>query len=320
MESAMKKLMFKCILLLLLVGSVLHVLSEAYRHTNVYWNQRCKDDTTAYLDMPGKTDIAVLGASQAREAFKYPPEESSFFNFAISAQTPQYDAALLRQYQDRIRPGALVVLTLCYISPYWVDEDAVFQGKQARYYQILHPWNIVDVDWAAYFQRRIFPILSLEPDALAEAFFQDPERTALYDEETGHNQLPVPDPAAEPAAQAMHWSMIEPLYPEVNPVMWDAYHEMLDRCREQGWNAVLLTPPYLSDYNAGFPDGFYEMFTSRVNELAAEYGIPFLDYSHDPAYAKRYDLFRDGTGHLNLEGAAKFNEQFFSDVQALGLY
>lgn len=316
----MKKLMFKCILLLLLVGSVLYVLSEAYRHTNVYWNLAQEEGSAAYLDMPDSIDIATFGHSHIRDGFKYPPEGSTFFNFAISAQTPQYDAALMRQFQKHIRPGALVVLAVSYISPYWVDKEEVFQDKQTRYYHILSPQNIVDVDLKKYFKLQMFPVLTLEPDKLAAAFFQETPRARTFDEVVGHNQLPVPDPAAEPEAQTMHWSMIEPLYPEVNPVMWDAYHEMLDRCRERGWNAVLLTPPYLSDYNAGFPDGFYETFTSRVNELAAEYNVPFLDYSHDPAYAERYDLFRDPTCHLNLEGAAKFNEQFFSDVQALGLY
>jgi len=316
----MKKLLFKCLLLLFMVGSLLYAAGGAYRQTNAYWNLAQEEGSAAYMQLPDTIDIAVFGPSHTREAFKYPPEESSFFNFAISAQTPQYDAALMRQFQKRIRPGALVVLTVCYISPYWVDEEEVFQDKQTRYYHILSPQNIVDVDLKTYFQLQMFPILSLEPDKLAAAFFQETPRSSTYDEKTGRNQLPVPDPGTEPAAQTMHWSMIEPLYPEVNPVMWDAYHEMLDRCRERGWKAVLLTPPYLSDYNAGFPDGFYETFVSRVSELAEEYSVPFLDYSHDPAYARRYDLFRDGTGHLNLDGALKFNEQFFADVQSLGVY
>jgi len=231
----MKKLLFKCLLLLFMVGSLLYAAGGAYRQTNAYWNLAQEEGSAAYMQLPDSIFIAVFGPSHTREAFKYPPEESSFFNFAISAQTPQYDAALMRQFQKRIRPGALVVLTVCYISPYWVDEEEVFHDKQTRYYHILSPQNIVDVDLKTYFQLQMFPILSLEPDKLAAAFFQETPRSSTYDEKTGRNQLPVPDPGTEPAAQTMHWSMIEPLYPEVNPVMWDAYHEMLDRCRERGW-------------------------------------------------------------------------------------
>lgn len=116
--------------------------------------------------------------------------------------------------------------------------------------------------------------------------------------------------------QRNHWSRISPVYPDVNSVMWDAFHEILDLCGERGWHAALVTPPYLEDYSACFPEGFYEFFLLRMEVLSREYGIPYLDYSHGPAFTERYDLFRD-VQHMNLEGAAVFDWRFFADLQTL---
>lgn len=99
-------------------------------------------------------------------------------------------------------------------------------------------------------------------------------------------------------------------------MMWDAYHDMLDLCREKGWNAVLVTPPYPVEYSACFPDGFYESFLLQVEALSREYGVPYLDYSHEPAFTERYDLFKN-IDHLNLDGAALFDGEFFDDIGAL---
>ena len=40
-----------------------------------------------------------------------------------------------------------------------------------------------------------------------------------------------------------HLSSIQRSFPEVNATMWEAYHEMLELCRDKGWNAVLVVPP-----------------------------------------------------------------------------
>lgn len=241
------------------------------------------------------------------------------FNFALSSQTPQYDAAVLREFQAQLRPGALVVLTVSYFSPYMTDTEAQFQAKQSRYYRILSPENIVDVNLGWYWLGRLCPLLILEPGDIASAL-KFPSLTAPDDERDGHNRLSPEDiPGEQARIERSHWNiLITAVYPEVNPVMWDAYHEILELCREREWKAVLVTPPYLNVYNACFPGGFYENFLSRAEELSAAYGVPYLDYSHDPAFAECYDLYKD-IDHLNLDGAAEFNKRFFADVQALGL-
>lgn len=173
------------------------------------------------------------------------------------------------------------------------------------------PENIVDVDLSRYWTGRLCPLLLLEPGDIASAFLKPPPLTATTDERIGHKRLSLEDvPEEQARIERAHWNeRIAPAYPEVNPVMWDAYREMLELCRERGWKAVLVTPPCTGVYNACFPAGFYEDFLSRAAELSNAYGVPYLNYSHGPAFAESYDLYRD-IDHLNLDGAAVFNQRF----------
>lgn len=316
----MKKLLFKCTLMTFIVGTILYLGGAAYRQTNTYRNLERTEETEKFHDMPASIDIAVFGSSHGRDAFKYPPDGEELFNFSMSSQTPQYDLAMLRQFQDRIRPGALVVLTLSYSSPYCTDTEEVFQSKQPRYYRVLSAENIVDVDLGKYYVNQLSPLLALEPSEILSAFFFHPPLNPTEDEQRGHNQfLEEMIPSEQSRIKKNHWTAaMAPSYPEPNPVMWDAYHEILDLCQVKGWNSILVTPPYPVEYNACFPDGVYESFLMLAAKLSEEYGVPYLDYSHDPAFSTRHDLFKN-IDHLNLDGAAIFDQRFFADVRALEL-
>lgn len=315
----MKKLFFKCALLGLLTAAVLFAGSLAYWRTAAFHELERAEDTIRFRDMPESIDIAVLGTSHGEDAFQYPPEGFSFFNFALAAQTPQYDAAMLRQFGNRVPEGGLVIVTLSYMSPYWTGTEEAFESRQPRYYRLLRPENIVDASLSRWVLIRAFPLLTLDPPEIAEALFGPPPEPAVTREEVGQRQLPEDTiPSEQERILRDHWSLIEPSYPEVNPVMWDAYHEILDLCAERGWQAVLATPPYPAEYSACFPEGFYEAFRSRAEALAEEYGVPFLDYSHHPDYTGSHQLFKN-LDHLNFQGAEQFDRQFFADLEALDL-
>jgi len=315
----MKKLIFKCSLLLMIVGGLLSLGSTAYQLSNNYRNLERVEETEKFHCIPDEIDIAVFGASHGRDSFKYPPEGQTLFNFSLPSQTPQYDAALLRQFQDQIDSDTLVILTFIYSSPYWLETEDTFQSKQSRYYRILNPENIVDVDLGRYWICRLFPLLALEPGDIASAI-KNPSLIPPPDEKRGYMQLSIDDiPDEQVRIKQDFWNnTIAPYYPEVNPVMWDAYLEMLSLSKEMGWKVILVTPPYLNIYNECFPAGFYESFLSRAAELSEIYDIPYLDYSHDPAFGDCLNFYRN-IDHINSYGAATFNEKFFADVKAMGL-
>lgn len=317
----MKKLLFKCALLTLLVGTLLYGGSAAYRRTTAYLNLERTENTEKFRDMPESIDIAVFGASHGMADFKKAPEMAVMFNFALSSQTPVYDLHLMRQYQDRIRPGALVVLTVSPLHPFYLQSEDTFSKLQPRYYRILSPRNIVDVDLWYFLRIRYLPLLAMDVSQIAAAFFKPPEPVLTSEQQSGDQQL---DPEEIPAEkERIHRDHIAPeitIFPEESPSMANAYREMLALCRERGWRAVLVTPPYPAAYldcYTEYDPAFFSTLNRWMDELCRTYGVEWLDYSHDPTFAERYDLYKD-IDHLNLEGAAVFNRQFFADVQSLG--
>lgn len=159
----MRKLLCRCVLLLVLCLTPFYLCGAAYMKTTAYQNLRRDEWTDVYLEMPESIDIAVFGPSHGRAAFLYYPEDVTFFNFSLGSQTPQYDRNLMREYQKRFSPNAVVVLTVTYLSPFWSDPEAIFLAKQARYYHILSPGNIEHVDYAQWGLERFFPVLKIRP-------------------------------------------------------------------------------------------------------------------------------------------------------------
>lgn len=315
----MKRFLAKCLLLALLVGGVLYLGGAAYRQTSAYENLERNDNTQGFSQMPDKIDLAILGASHGMTDFQVFPEGWNGFNFALSSQTPQYDWMMLRQYGDRLSNGAVVVLTVSYLSPFWNDTPEQFQAKQERYYRLLDPWNIVDVDLTHWGLQRLSPLLVNNPSAIAAAFL-DPEplqstleerlRTITLEE----GQIPQ----EQERIRRNHLSCIERSFPEVNDVMWGAYQKILEMCRDRGWNAVLVVPPYYQAYHACFPEEFFLVFGERLESLSKTYGVPLLDYSHDTRFSPQIELF-ENIDHLNYAGAEAFDAVVWEDLAALGL-
>lgn len=319
----MKRLIFKCALLLFLVGIILYLGGAAYKRTNTYVNLERTEGTDIFHTMPDSIDIAVFGASHGRDAFRCPPEGYTMFNFSLSSQPPYYDLRLMREYQDHIQPGALVVLTVSPMYPFFAVQPAAdsFTKIQPRYYRILSPENIVDLDIWYWLRVRFSPLLTEDFAKISKAFLEPPDLVPTMDQSVGQRQLSLEDIPEE--KERIHRDHIAPgitCFPEESPVMADAYREMLALCREKGWQAVLVTPPYPKDYldcYIEYNPSFFTGLNQFMDRLCREYGVDWLDYSQDPGFAERYDLFRN-IDHLNLEGAAIFDRQFFADIQSLG--
>ncbi len=77
----MKKLVFKCALLLSIVGLFLSLGGAAYKRTNTYKNLDVDEGTDVFYDMPESIDIAVFGPSHGREDIRFPPEGFFFLQF-----------------------------------------------------------------------------------------------------------------------------------------------------------------------------------------------------------------------------------------------
>ena len=303
----MKRYLRNCTALLLAVVSLLWLGGKVYKQTTTYRNLERTEETEKYQDIPKQVNFAVFGPSHGRDAFQAKDYGEGFFNFSMSSQTPQYDLMQLKEFGGCIIPGATVVLTVSYLSPFWTDLPSEFESKQPRYYRILSPQNIVACDKGYWTLERWSPLLTTDFADVLSAVFNPPmlqeDDSILY----GEKMLQQGDIESE--QERIRRDHIENLnrgMPNGNPVMLDSIREMLMLCHEKGWNAVLVTPPYPRVYTECFSGEILERFHALNTELSEEFGISWLDYSQDAEFIDNLTYFKN-IDHLNLSGAHAFS-------------
>lgn len=302
----MKRFLRSCAAVLLAVAVLLWAGGALYRNTTAYKNLERTEETEKYAAMPDKIDFAVFGSSHGRDAFQAANYGENFFNFSMSSQTPQYDLMQLRQFGRRIQPGATVILTVSYMSPFWLDTQEQFEEKQERYYRILAPQNIVDCDFGHWVLDRWSPLLTTGLSDVISAFLHPAELRADTNTIYGYQVL-TSDVLADEALRIRenHLPIMEATMPDGNSVMLEAYREILSLCEKNGWHAVLVTPPYADAYTECFSQENLTCFRTLVSRLSEESGVPWLDYSQDSRFSSDHTLFKN-IDHLNLAGAEKF--------------
>ena len=316
----MRRFLRNCTALLLAVAALLWLGGAAYRQTTAYRNLERTEETEKYHEMPERITFAVFGSSHGRDAFQKEDYGEGFFNFSMSSQTPQYDWMQLREFQDRIAPGAIVVLTVGYISPFWTDGEESFASKQERYYRILSPGNIVDCDVGHWVLERWSPLLTTECGEVLSAFLQP--RELREDTNTLYGRQELAQEVLESERERIqrdHVSAITPAMPDGNPVMLDAYREMLRMCREKDWNAVLVLAPVPAVYTACFSEDILGSLRALLTRLSEESGVPWLDYSQDAEFTENFAYFKN-IDHLNLAGSHAFAARVQSDLAEIGCW
>lgn len=87
---------------------------------------------------------------------------------------------------------------------------------------------------------------------------------------------------------------------------------------ESGFQPVLMTTPYSKAYNDEFSEAWLdEHYYSIMGELRDRYGIPYLDYSHDPRFSPDPLMFGD-SDHLSMDGKRKFNQIMWRELVKMG--
>lgn len=312
----MRRFLRNCTALLLAVAALLWLGGAAYRQTTAYRNLERTEETEKYRDMPKEITFAAFGSSHGRDAFRTEDYGEGFFNFSMSAQTPQYDLMQLREFSERMAPDATVVLTVSYISPFWTDTEEQFAAKQGRYYRILSPRNIVDCDEGRWLLERFSPVLTAESSTVLSAFLRPPEPMNATDEPKLTEEGIIEE---KERIRRNHVRQHIAAIPDGNPVMLDAYREIFSLCEKNGWNAVLVTPPYPAVYTECFPSEMLERFRAIVEALSEESSVPWLNYAQDGEFTENFAYFKN-IDHLNSVGAHIFSLRVQEELAKLGLW
>jgi hypothetical protein len=91
----------------------------------------------------------------------------------------------------------------------------------------------------------------------------------------------------------------------------DCLRRIISICKENGINPVLITTPFLREYNDLVPDAFLTLQQTYLNALADEFEIPYYDFSRDARFLDRHDLFLN-SDHLNDTGGLMFTDMILN--------
>jgi hypothetical protein len=87
--------------------------------------------------------------------------------------------------------------------------------------------------------------------------------------------------------------------------MIESLEKIVALCKEHNVTPILVTTPFLREYNDLVPADFLAKQLKFLNDFAAEHGIEYLDYSRDSRFIDRYDLFIN-SDHMNENGGLLF--------------
>lgn len=276
-----------------------------------------KNDDAIIKEVPENITLCNFGSSHGYYGFDYSEMPGTCFNFALPAQTLSYDYLILKNYQSRISPGAVIVLPISHFSFFGKDETELndFASKNNRYYSFLEKENIKQYDAKTNLLVSYLPALTVEdPIAIVRQILSGSKQENLWDDVTTKED-------AEAHAEPRYRNFIESKKDKngtrvFNQAEIDALYDILALCREQGFCPVLVTTPLLSEYNDTVREkdpAFYDDFYGILDEITVATGVCYYDYSNDERFTGTYDLFFN-TDHLNRAGAQKFTAILYDEV------
>lgn len=286
-------------------GALLLLFILNNRYKKVMENPYADAQKFQYMDSV-YTDIQIcnIGSSHGEYAFYY--EELSkqlgyeCFNFAMSSQTYDYDAAILSMYREHFADDCLMFIPVsCFSFNNEVTNEAEQDFLSAKYYTFLSPKYIPDYDPYVDIVTHRLPVLSAGADivkllpSLSLQAFAAEKSPSLSVAEFQSN-----------AADRYHRHMENKEEYFMQERIDNLYH-ILDFCKENGITPVLITPPYTDYYSTLFPAEFKEDFRRTIEEITQNTGVSYYNYSEDTRFTGKSEYFADAD-HLNPEGAAYF--------------
>lgn len=275
---------------------------------NAVYMQKRSHDAKKFEDVPYGIQIANFGSSHGLNGFNYSDADNVVcFNFALNSQIPSYDLRIMKHYISRLESGGVVFLPISYFSLFGLDEveQDNFLSKNKRYYSFLPKELIKEYDPATMFFEGYFPALatnglglfitlflpSVENDGAAEAPPQEAAQHALT-----RYQCHIKDLLDKDGHRIYNQEEISAVY------------EIIQLCRENSIEPILITTPYLSEYPNAVRENdptFFQDFYGLIAEIQTKTGVRYYDYSLDERFSSSYHLFFD-SDHMNREGARQF--------------
>ncbi|WP_304425672.1 hypothetical protein [uncultured Adlercreutzia sp.] len=287
------------------------VLNARYRSSD-HFLVRMEQLRKYQSGVPEQIVVANLGTAHGRYAFDYVSQDARGFNFALQSQTLSYDREVLLRYREQLSEGCVVFITVVPLL-FAVKE---YRGQNNRmYYHFLPKECIHDYRPAIALQERFLPWTS-SLAAVKSALLKPAARGRIQCETTEQRIAEADrmerawkgnfglDDFEDPAAAAK--------FEDQFSYNRDQLRQIVDLCAANGWNPIIVIPPFTDIMANRFSDEFMKVFVYD-NIAAAASEVPVLDYFRDERFATNYSLFLDSE-FLNPDGAKRFTEMVLREI------
>lgn len=307
------RFVLKCILIPAAAVLIIYALNKPYKKIDAEkYMDVIKFDVLRHSDEV--IQIANVGSSHGAYNFLYDDISSkgySCFNFANASQSYDYDLAVLKEFQDHMQEGSVLIIPISYFS----FNNEVINSKEAeamsvRYYHFLSPENIPDYDLYVDIVTHKLPILSAGEDILELL----PDLNTVLTAHAANNGIDEGEIAR--LAQERFSRHFENKEEYFMPERIEELYEIIDFCKERNVTPVLITTPFTKYYIDLVPQDFLEKFYATINQVADDTNVNYYDYSRDARFYDNPEPFSD-SDHLTEDGALYFTNILWDEVTEL---
>lgn len=311
----MFRFIMKCILIPAAAIFLIYELNKAYVPINdeSYWDLT-KFDVLEYENPD--IQLANIGSSHGAYDFNYTiitDRGYNCFNYANTSQTYNYDYALLKEYGYHMVPGSVLFIPVSYFSfNNEVVNASEAQALSTRYYRVLSPENMPDYDLYVDIITHKLPILSAGKDISKLITKWFPGLSIIA--HAAESEINVEEFASRARDRyGRHFDNKEEYF---MPERIEELYDIIAYCREHEITPVLITTPFSSFYYDQVSAEFRIEFYALVDDIIADTGVNYYDYSYDERFRDNLELFSD-SDHLNDDGARLFMEILTKEVSEL---
>ncbi|MEN6637151.1 MAG: hypothetical protein ABFC56_14960 [Clostridiaceae bacterium] len=263
-----------------------------------------------FRNAPAKIDIGNLGNSHGQSAFIYTDHpELSALNMANGSQDLAQDERVLENYIDRFNKGSRLYIPVTYPSLFSDSTTrSDFLSLNRRYYYFLPPRLILDFSWREWISVKLPGLFVPSWRAThwkKDEFVEAGEQTA--------DMIDVKDDALNAVERHILDFEKDGTY-VLNQTAIVSLEQIVSVCKAHSVTPILITTPFLREYNDLVPAEFLAVQQSFLKNFAADQQIEYLDFSRDARFQDRHDLFLN-SDHLNDTGGLYFTNLLLSGEQ-----
>ena len=336
MKNNFLKFTVKSFFLLIAVCIVIGIINFAY--VRGYYYRDVYGEIDKMKAVPYNISMANFGTSHGLSCFRYPENDKSKFNFALSGEDIYHDFATLKQFSDHLDTGCIVAIPTSYFSFCM----STTESSQKRYYIYLDRKYIRGFSFESLINAKYVPVLR-SGEFIIKDLIKDQERdigaemmnnseadknktdSVLSDTDKIKAQSDIAYSDAQLIAHAKGraeswrsgYMIAGKIYIAENT---DLLIDMVNYCYKMGFKPLLVTTPVYYALNERFTESeIKECYFDPVNRVVEMTGVPYLDLSHDSILSNNPEYYSN-SDHMNSSGAAAFYERYIGFLSEIGYY